>query len=379
MLEQNELLPRLSEILEQSQLSEKMSSSPFAQMGEVKAQFKAEREWYGAIAAVEQLLLDRIDPTVPTGCQGLILCGPVPAIGRRSLLKHFRTGVFTPEAFRAANLRQFKLPAAQEGPPAEIEENLAEYPLFPIDPLASEQFCLVLSAEFGVVFVLGENAALVPTFQFSFDPEVLHQVWQALRSRLHLTRPDCVEPLDAFVRKFPPSQPHYRLVSQFTRQLLECLPDVPTLVEKRAVALKSPTRRERGCSTGKSDKVIQLADLTSPLESSPEQFLELELLQALTHEVRTPLTTIRMLTRLLLKKHRNLAADVIQRLKVIDRECTEQIERMWPKTTRGMVFPQSRTCAIAVVRSRSPKSPPNGSQSFPQGSSGRSPNPKGPL
>jgi signal transduction histidine kinase len=51
-----------------------------------------------------------------------------------------------------------------------------------------------------------------------------------------------------------------------------------------------------------------------------------ELLQALAHEVRTPLTTIRTLTRLLLKR-KDLNPDVIKRLEVIDRECTEQIDR----------------------------------------------------
>jgi signal transduction histidine kinase len=52
-----------------------------------------------------------------------------------------------------------------------------------------------------------------------------------------------------------------------------------------------------------------------------------ELLQAFAHEVRTPLTTIRTLTRLLLKR-RDLVSDVIKRLKIIDHECTEQINRM---------------------------------------------------
>jgi signal transduction histidine kinase len=54
--------------------------------------------------------------------------------------------------------------------------------------------------------------------------------------------------------------------------------------------------------------------------------LDVELLQAIAHEVRTPLTTIRTLTRLLLKR-RNLEADIVKRLETIDRECSEQIDR----------------------------------------------------
>lgn len=51
------------------------------------------------------------------------------------------------------------------------------------------------------------------------------------------------------------------------------------------------------------------------------------MLQAFAHEVRTPLTTIRTMTRLLLKRQ-DLDASVINRLKIIDHECTEQIDRM---------------------------------------------------
>jgi len=60
---------------------------------------------------------------------------------------------------------------------------------------------------------------------------------------------------------------------------------------------------------------------------SPSLRPDVELLQAFAHEVRTPLTTIRTLTRLLLKR-RDLATDVSKRLEIIDHECTEQIDRM---------------------------------------------------
>jgi signal transduction histidine kinase len=54
---------------------------------------------------------------------------------------------------------------------------------------------------------------------------------------------------------------------------------------------------------------------------------DVELLQALTHEIRTPLTTIRTMTRLLLRQP-DLSPRVLKRLSAIDRECTEQIDRM---------------------------------------------------
>jgi signal transduction histidine kinase len=54
-------------------------------------------------------------------------------------------------------------------------------------------------------------------------------------------------------------------------------------------------------------------------------------LEALTHEVRTPLATIRTLIRSLLRRS-DLPALVRQRLHAIDGECSEQIDRF------GLIF-----------------------------------------
>jgi hypothetical protein len=58
---------------------------------------------------------------------------------------------------------------------------------------------------------------------------------------------------------------------------------------------------------------------------------ELALLEALTHEVRTPLATIRTLIRSLLRRG-DLSPVVRQRLEQIDGECSEQIDRF------GLIF-----------------------------------------
>ena len=58
---------------------------------------------------------------------------------------------------------------------------------------------------------------------------------------------------------------------------------------------------------------------------------DISLLEALTHEIRTPLATIRTLIRSLLKR-RDLPDLAISRLKEIDAECTEQIDRF------GLIF-----------------------------------------
>jgi signal transduction histidine kinase len=124
----------------------------------------------------------------------------------------------------------------------------------------------------------------------------------------------------------------------FSRHLLKNLPEpsqseaiqtIPVLA-KRPIAQPSQSQQQ-------SDSVIAerhweplakneepgSSKIANPREATPD----VELLKALTHEIRTPLTTIRTLTKLLLKR-RDLPSEVIRRLEIIDHECTEQINRM---------------------------------------------------
>ncbi|MDY7016478.1 MAG: HAMP domain-containing sensor histidine kinase, partial [Cyanobacteriota bacterium] len=158
-----------------------------------------------------------------------------------------------------------------------------------------------------------------PAFEFSFEPDLVTRAWETLRSRLLLTAPHQLPLLDERVRQVAPKAPDYRLVSRFARYLLDGQTVTATSPYKHIVS-----RDRLNAQSGE----IERDCASSPCLSSEEQLPELELLQALTHEVRTPLTTIRMLARLLLKKRCNLTPDAIERLETIDRECTEQIDRM---------------------------------------------------
>merc|ERR1711965_1240268 len=68
-----------------------------------------------------------------------------------------------------------------------------------------------------------------------------------------------------------------------------------------------------------------------PENSQGDEDAELSLLEAITHEVRTPLATIRTLIRSLLRR-RDLPQQVLGRLQQIDTECSEQIDRF------GLIF-----------------------------------------
>jgi nitrogen-specific signal transduction histidine kinase len=218
-------------------------------------------------------------------------------------------------------------------------------PLLPGDPLAAEQFCLLLTPRFSLIMVLGETLSGDPAFLFSFTPEVVQHAWGAIRPRILLMNSQQVDHLDDLIQHFPPVTPDYKTVMQFSRLMLEQMPDeLPgTQWEKDAYSngesrktesqgttingngFKSPCRHSKAAN---AQPVLQEVVHTS---SSTAERLDVELVQAIAHEVRTPLTTIRTLTRSLLKRT-DLPPDVMRRLGIIDRECSEQIDRF------GLIF-----------------------------------------
>ncbi|MDB9502019.1 HAMP domain-containing sensor histidine kinase [Spirulina major CS-329] len=302
MAKQPKGFPSLGQIVGQSEQLDFLEVVPSDAIAPTHA---AEAEWSAAIAALNHLLLNLFAAS-PRPCAGVVLAGPNPVLHDPYLLTQLVTGLFRPKSLEDIALAHFQLPAAADDTdPDPITVTQQEYPLVPNDPLADEQFCLVWTQGLGAVFVLDRDDQGDPAFHFSFSPEVLSQAWQALRSRLRLTCPHHVAPLDRLIAQHQPPTPDYRLITAFHRLMLKHLP-------QHTAPAAAPT--------------IQINAQPRTPDTAPTA--EVELLQALTHEVRTPLTTIRMLTRLVLKKQRTLADDVVKRLKSIDQECTDQINRM---------------------------------------------------
>ncbi|MGL4377306.1 MAG: sensor histidine kinase, partial [Microcoleaceae cyanobacterium] len=212
-----------------------------------------------------------------------------------------------------------------------IPNSTPALPLLSGDPLGAEQFCLVLTEHFSLVMALGSSSDGVLGFRFSFDPQVVTQAWGVLRQRVKDSdallvncpvgsdvsfRPfaNHLGQLDELFNDFLPIHPDYKTVMQFSRLILQYLPSEETRTPDRA----------------KSQSKSQVSGAEPQSIPNPKS-KEVELLQALAHEVRTPLATIRTLTRLLLKR-KSLEADVIKRLEMIDTECTAQIDRF------GLIF-----------------------------------------
>ena len=361
------ILPTLSEVLALSE-----ESRGFGLLFRDKGEKEAERKWRVAIAALENLLLQSIDSTSSSVAdnglprtQGLVFTGPVPVLSHKALVLSLSTWILRAELLNSSLGMPSQLPpatamsAANSSCAIDIDTNARTVlPLLAGDPLSTEQFCLVLTAEFSLVMVLGKDLIGNSAFLFSFEPEVVAQAWQVLQARIVLACPDfSSSQLEALVEKYYPVTPDYRTVMQFSRLLLKHLPTVEEVEgqgrerEGEKFAPFAPQRQsDATCfngdattlSAGKPARSEWLRNAVASQVGEPPQGAgsfslskaihsstrpDVELLQAFAHEVRTPLTTIRTLTRLLLKR-RDLPVEVSKRLKIIDRECTEQIDRM---------------------------------------------------
>lgn len=299
------ILPSLSEVLADSQSTMGSCSST-----------KAQQQWRLCVAATQQLLLDTLRTLDGDVTQGLVLAAPAPVFDDPKLTQKLQSIAFTAEPFNHLALMPFQMSDQEVAIAAEATIfNKSILPLLKTDPLAKEQFCLIFTKKFRLVLVLAEENGQ-KTFLFSFDSEVVQQAWRALSARVMLSNPDLFAELEETVQNYYPTAPDYRTVMQFSQLLLAELPE-------------QEGTRDWGLGTREaiegSLEQEQKAEINSSYSASPNP--DVEMLQAFAHEVRTPLTTIRTITRLLLKQ-RDLPANVIKRLKVIDRECTEQIDRM---------------------------------------------------
>jgi signal transduction histidine kinase len=346
---------------------------------------KAEREWRGAIAALSALLEQTLSLEPPLESplesafaltppdltsaflQGMVVSGPTPVFHLPHLAKYLATWTFAPDWLQSTG-EMFQLPPADRSVEVEpmhlsVHHSAPLLSLLPHDPLVHEQFCLVLTANLSLVMVLGEDALGQPQFHFSFDPEVVQSAWRCLRQRVVLTTPYKLSGLDELVDRFSPLAPSYKIVTRFSRLLLAHLPE-PIEKEdiKRVRDVVNGAVHDESRTNGSSPFKFQPA-VHSRSSSGFRGSLDVELLQAIAHEVRTPLATIRTLTRLLLKR-KDLVAEVRKRLEMIDRECSEQIDRfgfisraveLETTATKSTVMPLTATPLAEVFQQSIPR------------------------
>ena len=298
----------------------------------------AETEWRAAIATLAQVIKTLPRPTAvekkaSSLPDGVVLSGPLPLFNATDLGQRLETWVVTPQPLAdALNGQQF-LPSARKFAQPLMSPAIRALPLKLENPLLTERFCLAVTPTFSVGLVLGQPLGDGCRFQYSFDPQVLLKIWQHVRSHISGKVTDRLDGLDAQIARLV-AEPDYRLVTRFTQELLAHLPHRShntadlTPPDRSNVRLASWSDNHRKTVNAVSDVPDHAGAGQTDLEQSSigqgEQ--DTELLQAMAHEIRTPLTTIRTLTRSLLRR-KDVSAEIRKRLSRIDQECTQQIDR----------------------------------------------------
>jgi signal transduction histidine kinase len=279
----------------------------------------ARRQWWAALATLqEDLLAGEAAPA-----QGIWLAVPLPALYEPELLRGLQGWVWAPEEIGqllpAAPLLPGRRDPRGEAAPGGFrfqrlrlrEEDGTDPLLLLITP--SVQVALALEGE------PGQRRLLV-----RFDAPVLSAALQVLNRRLEQDAPREAARLRQGLQALGPLDNDPGLALRFwpllAQRLAGMAPSVTLQPLVRSTATPPGSSADDGGGSG--------PDGTGQRRAANA---ELALLEALTHEVRTPLATIRTLIRSLLRRP-ELPALVRQRLEQIDGECSEQIDRF------GLIF-----------------------------------------
>ncbi len=237
-----------------------------SEFAEALYQTDAKEVWIRAIAALQ-------DFTIDSRSEGIFLARHPHLLrdGLRSLdAARWQLWVFAPHSA--------SLPIEH----ALFASRMHAIPLDNTDPLADEWFCVAITRDFAIAIVASHKHR---TCAFTLHPQPLHDVLAVLKARI--ADPALAALLAEQLEALPLREPSYRAISKFG-----------------ALLLAQSTNRE----------------LPVP------EIREAELIEALAHEVKTPLTTIGTLARSLLKRQ-DISTAVRERIEKIGRECAEQIDR----------------------------------------------------
>ena len=300
----------------------------------------ARRLWWGALEVLQQRLLSD-----HSSLEGVWIAAPLPALYAPELLQRYRGWVWAPEALTLLNELQGSslLPSDLISAPTGVAEEPLLSHRFQRMTLHAEDsqdpFLLVITTKLQVALALqgheGQRRLLMRS-----EPSLLTGVLRLVEQRLKEDEPAQAEVLHRALNDLGPLQSSGDLALQFW-------PDLAQRLASMAPTVTLQTAHE----TPKDDP---------PSHASGEIDAELSLLEAIAHEVRTPLATIRTLIRSLLRR-RDLPEKAMERLKQIDTECSEQIDRF------GLIFqaaelqrqpegpsPLARTDLGAMLRLLSP-------------------------
>ena len=251
------------------------------------------RLWWGALEVIQQALLEREVQS------GLWMAAPLPALYEPELLRQLEGWVWAPESLERLSPLHAALPGS--GTQEMANAGFRRLDLEPED--GDDPFLLVITPQLQLALAIhgdpGERQLLMRC-----DADSLSDTLTLVGERLNNQEPGLAEQLRAQLTQLGP----LRNDPDFDRCFW------PRLAEKLTESAPSLTLQSR---PDESDAHPPSHDLS--------------LLEAMAHEVRTPLATIRTLIRSLLRR-KDLPSIVAKRLLQIDAECSEQIDRF------GLIF-----------------------------------------
>ncbi|MCP9929024.1 sensor histidine kinase KdpD [Cyanobium sp. CH-040] len=266
------------------------------------------RQWWAALATLQdEFLLPRRDAS------GIWLAAPLPALYEPQLLERLQGWVWAPEQLETLlNAPPPLLPGAGGGGSGRRGGTVAGFERLPLkSDDGTDPLLIVITPTLQVALCL-DGAQQSRRLLVRFEPHVLSQVLALVHARLAAEQGNGAEQLHAALRGMGELRSDPGLGLAFWPRLADRLAAMAPSVTLQPLVQHSPA-------------VGGGADVNADVNS------ELALLEALTHEVRTPLATIRTLIRSLLRR-RDLSVLVRQRLEQIDGECSEQIDRF------GLIF-----------------------------------------
>ena len=259
------------------------------------------RQWWAALATLQ-------DHFLPSGSdlRGLWLAAPLPALYEPRLLNHLEGWVWAPP-----QLEDLLDPGAPLLPAVDADPSgpspFRRLPLAEDD--GTDPLLLVITPMLQVALAL-HGPPQARSLLVRFDPPTLSAALVLVDQRLQREAPEQALALRASLQELGSLHSDDQIASRFWPRLAERLAGMAPSVTLQ------PLVHGGGPAEGPQREAISS---------------ELALLEALTHEVRTPLATIRTLIRSLLRRS-DLSALVRQRLEQIDGECSEQIDRF------GLIF-----------------------------------------
>ena len=283
------------------------------------------RQWWAALATLQEDLLGR-GAGAP---QGLWLAAPLPALYEPALLQGLQGWVWAPEEIGML-LPAPPLLSGRRDPDAAPESGPFSFHRLPLrEDDGTDPLLLLITPKVQVGLAL-EGPAEARRLLVRFDPPVLSTGLQLLNRRLQEDAPAEAVRLRRYLQQLGPLDNDPGLAMRFWPLLAQRLAGMAPSVTLQPLVRTPAPHSPQGSGPAAEPLQTPEAGLDGPGARRAAQ-AELTLLEALTHEVRTPLATIRTLIRSLLRRP-ELPPVVRQRLEQIDGECSEQIDRF------GLIF-----------------------------------------